>query len=326
MDRRRHGPEFHNVRREAFAIVPPGCFDGVTTPGGVGVRGVVLAGAWRVGVELGYPCVLGVPVGEAITLCWWVSGWVGIIGGPGVELVIDLCAGISGSSEIQVGGSVEMELLGDGGCVQPVGEPALVEGALQGVVRVCCDGWVQVRAQGVTPDGLGFQLTTPPRPITLDPGTPPPLVCQAGLEITAPGPDTTLMIGPDPTMPLLEAMARITGVEPDPTNQTDFTWAITVSYTTRQTRPRTLSESFTARARGGQLPENIWGASIVGGHITIQALAQVVVEGDLASVSDIVEGPVLRGENPPQAAIQQRLDNGDAEQTTWLRKIACQES
>ena|GEM_PF-4438935 len=35
---------------------------------------------------------------------------------------------------------------------------------------------------------------------------------------------------------------------------------------------------------------------------------------------------MLRGENPPKAAIQQRLDNGDAEQTTWLRKIACQES
>jgi hypothetical protein len=153
------------------------------------------------------------------------------------------------------------------------------------------------------------------------PGTP-------RIVITAPGRDTILYITHDnsgtPRMPSLNASAQIAGLQPDPTAKTNFYWTITISYTTRQRNSRLLTETFKANQIGGQLPSTIFGTAIRGGDVKIKVEA-ILSNGQKLSAE--VEGPVIRaGDNPAKEFIRSRLNTGDAEETSWLQRIACQES
>jgi hypothetical protein len=184
------------------------------------------------------------------------------------------------------------------------------------------DQAVTFKATLFVPAGSSFTARTPDDP-TIPEADLLVTAPRPGLEITAPGRSTTLYITPEPMMPQIAASAKITGVTPDPTPTTNFDWTVDIRYKTRQQTPRTLTDLFSAaQVRGGQFPQNIFDVRVRGGDITLSAFAQIVQ----GSVSNTKEGPIIRGENPLKSDIQTRLNNGDAEQTGWLRKIACQES
>jgi hypothetical protein len=169
-----------------------------------------------------------------------------------------------------------------------------------------------------------------------------PVCWDPKLEITAPDRNTTLYIthdkGVTPFMPMLpdnpETSVRITGVSPDPTANTTFHWEAEVVYNTRQNPSYRRVVKWSGDVQGGRLPLDFFSnhvgtiedgrlVPVAGGEVTFKVSA--TVNGQ--SLTRTFEGPrILVQDNPSKVAVQLALNNGDAEQTEWLQKIACQES
>lgn len=145
--------------------------------------------------------------------------------------------------------------------------------------------------------------------------SPPP---RAGIALVSPTPQQTLALTAAPAMPQLIAEARITGVTPDPTASTDFTWTFTITFnasTCRHGPHRQINPPpFQQTSHGGRL--TVAFPLVRGGNL--QVAVRAVVGGRTLSAQS--QGVRIPGTNPPTAEIDAALPH-DA-----LRRMAHVES
>ncbi len=142
-----------------------------------------------------------------------------------------------------------------------------------------------------------------------------------------------LKIGPEPSMTQVRGKAVIKGIDPDPTDSASFNWEAVFYFTTKQKAPMVLTpQTYNGAAAGGQSPSP---ASLFttpppattphmrGGELMLKVSTRLPDGRDLIARR---MGLRVLGENPPRLDIQAALSTGDASLTTWLHKIACQET
>jgi hypothetical protein len=142
------------------------------------------------------------------------------------------------------------------------------------------------------------------------------------LEITSPLPGETFNTDASPRMPNIPFVARIEGVEPDPTHRVPFEWQFEVV--------ETVAGDTCASARIGECRERwaesvtggIWrptfGRTIIGGEATLRVRARVhglLLAADVTNIH-------IRGTNPGAAAITARAGGAG----TTGDRVACHES
>jgi hypothetical protein len=151
--------------------------------------------------------------------------------------------------------------------------------------------------------------------LAASPSPPPP---PAKLQLISPATGTTFPINATPAMPTIAAQARITGVTPDPTPVTSFTWTVTLQLnaaTCPHGPARTFSHpTITQTVVGGRF--TIPFTQIRGGALTISVKATVA--GRVLTTQS--NGLAIAGVNPPIASIQGALPHDT------LRRIARLES
>ncbi|MCK9905081.1 hypothetical protein MXD63_34340 [Frankia sp. Cpl3] len=145
-------------------------------------------------------------------------------------------------------------------------------------------------------------------------GTQPP-----ALVIDQPTAGSTLLIDATPAMPVINCRARISGVNPDPTALTDFSWDIVISETPRQgsclSAQVVCSNQETGNSTGGSWTPAL--GFIQGGEARIKV--SVTVNGRRLAAEVSVH---VRGTNPTPATITAACGGpgSDADQ------VACHES
>jgi hypothetical protein len=208
-------------------------------------------------------------------------------------------------------------------------------------ITTACQGSAQATYQASIPTGRGIIVGTPGVDYASLTVGPPP---QPRLEITSPGRETTLYIQHEadgfPTRPMLQNVSvKIAGVTPDPTQTTTFRWKVRAQYDTREINFRSKEVFWERQVQGGTLDRDIllscgrmvgetsWFSDdiscVAGGNVLFEVRATVNGQELMASKE---EPKLLAGNNPPKSAIQAWLNNGNAEQTEWLQKMACWES
>lgn len=90
--------------------------------------------------------------------------------------------------------------------------------------------------------------------------------------------DSIYRIGPEPSMPQIQARAKVTGVTPDPTSTTAFTWTVRVHYDASQSPHgphRIVDYSWPGTTNGNAVLVTNFGSVIRGGDLTLSATAVV---------------------------------------------------
>jgi hypothetical protein len=139
--------------------------------------------------------------------------------------------------------------------------------------------------------------------------------------------DSIYRIGPEPSMPQIQARAKVTGVTPDPTATTNFTWTLRVRYDASQSPHgppnRIIERTWPGTTTGNAVLMTNFGNVIRGGDVTLTASA--VVNG--AQVTGQKTGYKILGYLRDSAADQQARRNiRTVLKNTTLRKIASRES
>ena len=155
-----------------------------------------------------------------------------------------------------------------------------------------------------------------------------------------------------PLMPMLEGFSvRIVGVDPDPTDTTEFTWTLKLAHTTRATADRRYATevTYTITSTGGTLSADCLrttrgrvtvgpgapaagaarnsGAEVAaaGGLLTVRVAA--TIRGTAHDVASTAAYRVLAADNPDRAAILAELGRVyTAVEAPWLARISCQET
>jgi hypothetical protein len=108
--------------------------------------------------------------------------------------------------------------------------------------------------------------------------TPPPNNPAIQITIDNPPIGQVFRIGPEPSMPQIKARARVTGVTPDPTDATAFTWTVNVHYEALQTPhgpDRVFDDNWPGATTGDAVLEVNFENIIRGGDLTLSATAVV---------------------------------------------------
>jgi hypothetical protein len=140
------------------------------------------------------------------------------------------------------------------------------------------------------------------------------------VEIQSPAADTRFDVTVIPTMPTVNANARIVGISPDPTSSTNFTWNASVAFSdvTGRSFPLNLSSQVVT---GGSYTPNFQ-SSYAGGSLTLSACATVGSGPQACASRDLL----IRGLDPTggdvKAAIQAAAGGPDND----ANQVACQES
>jgi PKD repeat protein len=120
-----------------------------------------------------------------------------------------------------------------------------------------------------------------------------------------------------PQMPMVMAKAKIVGLDPDPTSTTDFSWTVDLKLEAKDCPHQTKDFSHP------QIQDTVTGPDYMPqfqqlNSGTLKLKAEATIDGD--TDDDELEGVEIRGTNPPNSAIHDRLPHDT------LRRIACQES
>jgi len=180
------------------------------------------------------------------------------------------------------------------------------------------EGVIKV-AQGKTLLALVGRDVIPAKPHAHPPRAPPssPLPI---LEIVSPAPGTRFAITGQPAMPVINAEARITGLNPDPTLTTSFEWTLQIRFQAsgcpngRQVRNNQIDLDLVQTVTGGRFTPSF--SSIRGGTLTLIVRATVNRNHLEARVEDIT----IAGTNPDRADVRAALPHDT------LRRIAFVES
>ena len=143
-----------------------------------------------------------------------------------------------------------------------------------------------------------------------------------GLQILSPADNTAFRIDPGTAatgaqMPVIVAEAAITGMTPDPTPNTTFTWVVKIHFQCSDCSSgsdKEIDDEFRITSVGGRCP--ITFPHVRGGDLTI------TVSADLATgcYEKISKGLKIQGMNPPRHEINVACG------VVALQKICCQES